>query len=171
MKNEIYQRYRETRTIKTKANKTLTVKVPCGVFVALKTNKGGIRAGQSVLHKKDRFDMKTGLNQARKHASSPTSIAVNVSKEREEAFNKFILRAQRYFGLLPKNQNDWTGQDVILTGYANLDKATYYHVVLDHGSTVDVYYGKRIVGDTGMLRLYYNQPKSFFELPKKNANV
>jgi hypothetical protein len=180
MKTEIYQRYREFRTIRTKAGETIKVAVPCGVFVALKKNNGQLAIGQSLLHKTDRFDLKTGLNQARKHASKASMKSVNVSPERANAYDAFIERAKRYFGIIPKlprktpepvEQKSWKGKAVTLKGEKarnELDpnfRVTFYYVVEDNGNTVDCLYGKQYtVGN----RVFQGEPKTLFDDPYAN---
>ena len=103
-KSEIYQRFFKREIIKTKKNKLLEVKRPVGVFVARKTNKGNIVVSLSLVHKNDKFNMKDGVNQARKNAKR-TGDTVNLSNEHSAALGKFIHRAEKYFRVKVSKEN------------------------------------------------------------------
>ena len=138
-KSEIYQRFFKREIIKTKKNKLLEVKRPVGVFVARKTNKGNIVVSLSLVHKNDKFNMKDGVNQARKNAKR-TGDTVNLSNEHSAALGKFIHRAEKYFRVkVPQeNPNDWTGKIVDLLDSEENPIGVYYKVVKDNGERVDV---------------------------------
>lgn len=142
-KSEIYQRFFKREIIKTKKNKLLEVKRPVGVFVARKTNKGNVIVSLSLVHKKDKFNMKDGVNQARKNAKR-TGDSVNLSNEHSEALKKFIKRASKYFRVeIPTEKEekcDWTGKVVELMNSVGLplNTPTFYKVVADKGDVIDV---------------------------------
>lgn len=141
MKTEIYQRYLTKRIIKTKANKLLEVTIPKGVFVARVTNKGQIRVSMSLLHKNDRFNLKDGLNAARKNADK-LDTQVYITTHHKAAFDKFVERAKRYFKSIDVNEpvdvnkpvDDWTGKFVHSKSHGN---RVWYYVVKDNGNTIE----------------------------------
>lgn len=107
-RKEIYQRAAYTETVPKKSGGSYVKTVNFGVFVARKSNKGELRVGFSVVHPDDdaKFDLKRGLNIARRRTS--TSLSPRLIRNPEMAarfelvrpqYERFIARAVRYFNL------------------------------------------------------------------------
>jgi len=122
----------------------------------------------SLVHKNDKFNMKDGVNQARKNAKR-TGESVNLSKEHSAALDKFIHRAEKYFRVeIPvENSNNWAGKIVELLNSQgqSLNTPVFYKVIRDvDEALVDVVYVGVDKNSKPQKRTFINQNRSIFAL-------